>query len=108
MARRSPRPPPSSACPQTRAAHHVQVAIDALVGAEVQPFWAAVLGYQAFGEEDVLDPLRRGPTFWFQQMELPRPQRDRFHIDVYLPHDQVEARIAAALAAGRWPLAAGS
>lgn len=79
---------------------HVQVAIDALVGADVRPFWAAVLGYQAFGEEDLLDPLRRGPTFWFQRMVAPRPQRNRFHIDVYLPHDQVEARIAAALAAG--------
>jgi 4a-hydroxytetrahydrobiopterin dehydratase len=79
---------------------HVQVAIDAMVGADVRPFWVAVLGYQAFGEEDVLDPLRRGPTFWFQRMDAPRPQRNRFHIDVYLPHDQVEARIAAALAAG--------
>lgn len=79
---------------------HVQVAIDALVSADVQPFWVAVLGYDAFGEEDVLDPLRRGPTFWFQRMDAPRPQRNRFHIDVYLPQDQVEARIAAALAAG--------
>jgi 4a-hydroxytetrahydrobiopterin dehydratase len=79
---------------------HVQVAIDALVGADVRPFWAAVLGYEAFGEQDLLDPLRRGPTFWFQRMDAPRPQRNRFHIDVYLPHDQVEARIAAALAAG--------
>ncbi len=79
---------------------HVQVAIDALVSAEVRPFWVAVLGYQAFGEQDVLDPLRRGPTFWFQQMDAPRTQRSRFHIDVYLPHDQVQERIAAALAAG--------
>ena len=79
---------------------HVQVAIDALVSAEVRPFWVAVLGYASFGEEDVLDPQRRGPTFWFQQMDAPRPQRNRFHIDVYLPHDQVQARIAAALAAG--------
>ena len=79
---------------------HVQVAIDALVAGDVQPFWAAVLGYEPFGEEDVLDPQRRGPTFWFQRMDEPRQQRNRFHIDVYLPHDQVEARIAAALAAG--------
>lgn len=79
---------------------HVQVAIDAMVSADVQPFWVAVLGYQAFGGEDALDPLRRGPTFWFQRMDAPRPQRNRFHIDVYLPHDQIEARIAAALAAG--------
>jgi 4a-hydroxytetrahydrobiopterin dehydratase len=82
------------------AVQHVQVAIDALVSADVRPFWVAVLGYQTFGEEDVLDPLRRGPTFWFQQMDAPRPQRNRFHIDIYLPHDQVQARIAAALAAG--------
>jgi 4a-hydroxytetrahydrobiopterin dehydratase len=48
----------------------------------------------------VFDPLRRGPTITFQQMEEPRTQRNRIHIDVYLPHDQVELRIAAALAAG--------
>jgi 4a-hydroxytetrahydrobiopterin dehydratase len=30
----------------------------------------------------------------------PRPQRNRIHIDVWVPHDQAEARIAAAIAAG--------
>jgi 4a-hydroxytetrahydrobiopterin dehydratase len=79
---------------------HVQVAIDATAPGAVAPFWRAVLGYDAAGAEDVLDPLRRGPTFWFQQMDAPRPQRNRMHIDVYLPHDQVEGRIAAAVAAG--------
>ena len=34
------------------------------------------------------------------QMDAPRPQRNRIHIDVYVPHDQAEARVAAALAAG--------
>jgi 4a-hydroxytetrahydrobiopterin dehydratase len=33
-------------------------------------------------------------------MDAPRPQRNRLHIDVYLPHDQIEARLAAALSAG--------
>jgi 4a-hydroxytetrahydrobiopterin dehydratase len=33
-------------------------------------------------------------------MDAPRPGRGRFHIDVYVPYDQVEGRIAAALAAG--------
>jgi 4a-hydroxytetrahydrobiopterin dehydratase len=82
------------------AVQHIQVAIDALVIAEVRPFWRAVLGYAEFGDADLLDPLRRGPSFWFQQVDVPRPQRNRIHIDVFLPHDQVEARIAAALAAG--------
>ena len=86
--------------PDPSAVQHVQVAIDALVPAEVRPFWRAVLGYEEVGEEDLLDPVRRGPSFWFQQMDKPRPQRNRIHIDVYVPRDRAGARIAAALAAG--------
>ena len=82
------------------AVQHVQVAIDALVTAEVRPFWRAVLGYDLVGEEDLLDPLRRWPPFWFQHMDEPRPQRNRIHIDLYIPRDQADPRIAAALAAG--------
>jgi 4a-hydroxytetrahydrobiopterin dehydratase len=82
------------------AVQHVQVAIDALVTPKVRPFWRAVLGYTEVGDEDLLDPHRRGPSFWFQPMDAPRPQRNRIHIDLYLPHDQVQARIEAALAAG--------
>jgi 4a-hydroxytetrahydrobiopterin dehydratase len=93
----------------------VQVAIDALVIPEVLPFWRAVLGYKEVDDEDppreaaeegfgdpqhLVDPHLQGPPFWFQQMDAPRPQRNRIHIDVYVPHDQAEARVAAALAAG--------
>ncbi|WP_229671267.1 VOC family protein [Salinibacterium xinjiangense] len=78
----------------------VQVSIDALDTAGVLPFWSAVLGYDRFGDEDVVDPLSRGPWLTFQQMDEPRPQRNRIHIDVSVPRDQAEARIAAALAAG--------
>jgi 4a-hydroxytetrahydrobiopterin dehydratase len=81
----------------------VQVTVDALVSAEVMPFWRAVLGYEYCGggpAEDLIDPRGRGPGFWFQQMDAPRPQRNRIHIDVWVPDDQAEARIAAALAAG--------
>jgi len=79
---------------------HVQIAIDALVIPDVLPFWRAVLGYEQVDGADLLDPRRQGPPFWFQQMDMPRPQRNRIHIDVYVPHDQAEARVAAALAAG--------
>jgi 4a-hydroxytetrahydrobiopterin dehydratase len=33
-------------------------------------------------------------------MDAPRPQRNRIHIDISVPHDQTEARVAAVLAAG--------
>jgi 4a-hydroxytetrahydrobiopterin dehydratase len=78
----------------------VQIAIDALVIPDVMPFWRAVLGYREVDDEDLIDPLFQGPPIWFQQMDAPRPQRNRIHIDVYVPHDQAEARVAAALAAG--------
>jgi 4a-hydroxytetrahydrobiopterin dehydratase len=78
----------------------VQVAIDALVIPDVLPFWRAVLGYREVDDEDLIDPHFEGPPFWFQQMDSPRPQRNRIHIDVYVPHDQAEARVAAAIAAG--------
>jgi 4a-hydroxytetrahydrobiopterin dehydratase len=82
------------------AVQHVQVAIDALDIPKVRPFWHAVLGYALASDEDLLDAHRQGPSFWFQQMESQRSGRNRFHIDIYVPHDQVQARIDAALAAG--------
>ena len=78
----------------------VQIAIDALVIPDVMPFWRAVLGYREVGDEDLIDPLFQGPPIWFQQMDAPRPQRNRIHIDAYVSHDQAETRVAAALAAG--------
>ena len=79
---------------------HVQVAVASPVVAEVIPFWEAVLGYEKLGDEDLLDPHGRGPSFWFQQLDPDRPLRHAMHIDVAVPRDQGEARIAAALAAG--------
>ncbi len=79
---------------------HLQLTIDALVSADVMPFWRAVLGYLPVGDEDLVDPHARGPALWFQDMDAPRPQRNRIHVDLSLPHDQAEARVAAALAAG--------
>jgi 4a-hydroxytetrahydrobiopterin dehydratase len=82
------------------AVQEVQVSIDALAGSEVLPFWRAVLGYRDEGPEDLADPHGRGPSIWFQQMDAPRPERNRVHVDVCVPHDLAEARIAAAIAAG--------
>ena len=78
----------------------VNVTLDALVGADVLPFWRAVLGYGQIGDDYLFDPSRRGPGFGLQQMDAARPERNRMHIDIAVPHDQAEARIGAALAAG--------
>ena len=64
------------------------------------PFWRAVFGYADESPHAIVDPGRPGPAVWFQQMDAPRPQRNRIHIDVSVPHDQAQARLEAALAAG--------
>ena len=78
----------------------IQIAIDAMAIPGVLPFWKAVLGYSQSGDDDIEDSLWHSPNVWFQQLDAPRPQRNRFHIDISLPRDQAEERIAAALAAG--------
>jgi 4a-hydroxytetrahydrobiopterin dehydratase len=72
--------------------------------AEVMPFWRAVLGYEPRADspdEDLVDPLDRGPAFWFESMEEPRPGGGgAIHVAIWVPYEQAAARIAAALAAG--------
>ena len=88
-----------------RAVQVIEIGIDALDAAAIRPFWRAVLGYVdepgRFGPWDgLVDPLGQGPAVWFQRMDAPRPQRNRIHFDVSVPHDEAESRIRAALAAG--------
>jgi 4a-hydroxytetrahydrobiopterin dehydratase len=87
------------------ASRVVEIAIDALDIDRVRPFWVAVLGYREVPSGDgpvinLVDPLRIGPPVWFQQMDAPRPQRNRLHLDVTVPHDIAEERVAASVAAG--------
>ncbi len=82
------------------ATQDVQLTIDASDVELVRPFWAALLGYEEMGDSDLVDPRRIGPPIWFQPMREPRAERNRMHVDVFVPHDQAEARVAAAVAAG--------
>jgi len=79
-----------------------EIGIDVMDAEAVRPFWQAVLGYVTndADETELGDPMGRGPTIWFQQMDAPRPQRNRIHLDVWVPHDQAEARLQATLDAG--------
>jgi 4a-hydroxytetrahydrobiopterin dehydratase len=83
----------------------VEIGIDALDAGAIRGFWRAVLGYvdepgRSGAWAGLIDLLGQGPAVWFQQMDAPRPQRNRIHFDVSVPHDETEPRIAAALAAG--------
>jgi 4a-hydroxytetrahydrobiopterin dehydratase len=70
----------------------------------VMPFWQAVLGYEPrpdSPDEDLVDPRNRWPGFWFESMkELRSDGGGAIHIAVWVPFEQAEARVAAALAAG--------
>jgi 4a-hydroxytetrahydrobiopterin dehydratase len=88
-----------------RSVQVIEIAIDALDAPAVRPFWKALFGYadepgRSGPSDPLIDPLGQGPAVWFQQMDAPRPQRNRIHFDVSVPHDEAESRIAAALAAG--------
>jgi 4a-hydroxytetrahydrobiopterin dehydratase len=88
-----------------RSVQVIEIAIDAMDIPAIRPFWKAVTGYvdeaDRTGPEDPLvDPAGQGPAIWFQQMDRPRPQRNRIHLDISVPHDEARARLEGALAAG--------
>jgi 4a-hydroxytetrahydrobiopterin dehydratase len=74
----------------------VEIALDATVPDDLRPFWREALAYRevtlADGSVELHDPRGSGPTLWFQRMDPPRPGRGRFHLDVYLPPGEAEAR----------------
>jgi 4a-hydroxytetrahydrobiopterin dehydratase len=86
------------------AVQSVSIIPGATSRAAVMPFWRAALGYEPRVDspaEDLVDPHDRGPAFWFEQMEEPRADGGgAIHIVIWVPYEQAQARIAAALAAG--------
>lgn len=88
------------------AAQVVELALDVIYIDAIKPFWAAVLGYtdgppNSDGTVTTLvDPARIGPPLWFQQMDIPRDQRNRFHVDISVASELAPHRIAEAVDAG--------
>lgn len=89
----------AGATPEPGAVQVLEIAIDTMDAERIRPFWEAILGYRR-RKDELVDPRGTGPTLWFQQMDEPRTERDRMHLDVVVPHDEAEARREAALAAG--------
>lgn len=71
------------------------------------PFYAALLGGDV-GSGDPVDPSGQVPGIWFQGpgdegevSHLPEPDHEqRWHLDVWVPHDEGERRLQAVLDAG--------
>ena len=83
--------------------------VDTADGSRLAPFYAALLGGELKDGEPV-DPSGQVPTIWFQEppgsedetgAELPEQDfEQRWHFDVWVPHDEGERRLQAVLDAG--------
>jgi 4a-hydroxytetrahydrobiopterin dehydratase len=90
----------AGATAEPTTAQLVELAIDTMDAEGIRPFWAAVLDYVEDADGNLVDRRGSGPPVWFQQMDERRTDRNRFHVDVSVPHDQAEQRLEAALSAG--------
>jgi 4a-hydroxytetrahydrobiopterin dehydratase len=82
------------------AVQEVQLAVAARPDELDVGFWRAVLGYDVLADDNGVDPLGHGSTFWMQDLDPAKPLRHAMHVDVSLAKEHAEERLAAALAAG--------
>lgn len=89
----------ASAQPEVGAS--MTIGIDTADADRIRPFWMALTGHEpAKGDPDSLpSPDGQLPEIWFQDSEE-RSGRGRVHLDVYVPHDEAQARVDACVAAG--------
>lgn len=79
----------------------LEVALDTADHSRVRDFWRVLLGAgEKHADDEVTDPRGQVPTLWFQPTEPHEEPKQRFHLDVWVPADVAEQRVAAAIAAG--------
>lgn len=80
----------------------LNLALDSARFDTVGRFWAVVLtgSAESFDKEQVVDPNGRVPLLWLQTTDVHAEPRQRFHLDLWVAPEQLEARIEAAVAAG--------
>jgi 4a-hydroxytetrahydrobiopterin dehydratase len=86
--------------PEPSRAQSINIYVAQHSEADVRPFFQAALGYEPFGDTDAVDPLRSGPQLAFNPINGDVAARGRTHFDVFVPADQAQARVDAAVAAG--------
>lgn len=80
----------------------ITIGLDTATSGALSPFWSSVLtGADDNAADDaVTDPASRVPELWFQHTDSAEPDRQRFHLDIYVHPDTLDARVAAATTAG--------
>ena len=84
----------------------IELGLDTSRPGTIAPVWAALLtgdpaaqGRGTPGDE-VRDATARTPNLWFGDLDPGDAGRPRFHVEVYVPREVAEQRIAAVVAAG--------
>ncbi|MCX7521284.1 4a-hydroxytetrahydrobiopterin dehydratase [Microbacterium sp. STN6] len=81
-----------------------ELGIDTVDAERIRPFWRAAMDYaeqpEDNGEITLVDPRGVGPAIWFQHMDPPRTDRNRIHLDVYVPSVEAEERVRSVLENG--------
>lgn len=80
----------------------VEIVLDTWRAQSIAPFWAAVLDGDIGREngDTVTENTGQVPPLWFQPTDEHAPPRQRFHLDVWVPHDAAQDRISRAVKAG--------
>lgn len=84
----------------------LDIGLDTDRGEEHAPYYAALLGAELSPAGEPVDSSGQVPTVWWQGSDRggdPLPEQDheqRWHLDVWVPHDEGERRVAAVLEAG--------
>jgi 4a-hydroxytetrahydrobiopterin dehydratase len=89
--------------PDPSAVQGVMLIVEAVDIPRVMAFWRAALGYEYrpdSADEDLIDLRGRGPSLWFEPLDVAREERNTIHVACWVPFELAEARVAAALAAG--------
>ena len=85
---------------------HIELGLDTAHSATIAPVWAALLTGNAEAQghgspsDEIRDATGRVPNLWFGDADEHETPRQRFHIDVWVPPEVAEQRIAAAVTAG--------
>lgn len=84
----------------------IELGLDTADSGAIAPMWAILLtgnaAAQGFGTpgDEIRDATGALPNLWFGDVDEQASPSQRFHVEVYVPPEVLEQRIAAAVAAG--------